>query len=97
MHRNYVQDRSMGFAQATSLGSAINLPSIPPGAIMALITAEGSIVRWRDDGIDPTSSVGYPIFLNNELEYTGDLNRLRFIQASPTATLSVVYYGALQA
>ena len=53
----------------------------------------GGGIRWRDDGIAPTASVGMPVAENGVLEYDGDLNKIRFIQQSMNAVLNVVYYA----
>ena len=51
----------VGYQQYTSLASATPLSSVPAGSTMALICAESAGVRWRDDGTDPTASVGQPV------------------------------------
>lgn len=58
----------------------------------ALIVVEGQSVRWRDDGTDPTASVGMPILANNSLLYDGNLLNIRFIQTAATATINITYY-----
>ena len=64
----------LGFCQivvtttATSLSSLLSTAgctAIPTAATLAWIlpesTGSGAVVRWRSDGITPTSSVGFPI------------------------------------
>jgi hypothetical protein len=82
----------LGYQQITSLSAAASL-TVPTGATMALITPETEGVRWRDDGTDPTSSVGMPIAAGAYFNYDGDLNRIRFIQQTATAKLNVSYYA----
>ena len=82
----------LGYEQITSLSAAASL-TIPTGATMALITPETEGVRWRDDGTDPTASVGMPVAAGTYLSYDGDLNRIRFIEASASAELNVTYYA----
>jgi 2-methylaconitate cis-trans-isomerase PrpF len=60
---------------------------------LALIVVESQSVRWRDDGTDPTASVGMPVLANGMLSYDGDLTRIRFIQTAATATINVTYYA----
>ncbi len=86
-----------GHQQLATLTSAIGL-TVPEGCFMALITPETQGVRWRDDGTDPTASVGMPLAAGSTLKYTGGfagLKALRFIEQTATAKLNVAYYGAL--
>lgn len=93
MQRGFCLDRSIGYQQITDLSSAQGL-SLPVGTVWALIRPENCSVRWRDDGVNPSSSVGYPLQVSEELEYTGtELSALRVIQQSPGAVLNVLYFG----
>jgi hypothetical protein len=82
-----------GYQQLTSLATATAL-TVPAGADVAIIQAEAQAVRWRDDGTDPTSSVGMRLAAGSDFLYTGRLSALRFIQddAVPPAILNVSYY-----
>ena len=82
----------LGYDQVTSLGSATNLPSIPHGAIMVLVSCSTAAVRWRDDGVAPTASVGMPLAVGQEFQYAGDLAGIRFIQQASGAVLDISYY-----
>jgi len=82
----------LGYQQITSLSSAAGLTP-PQGATMALIVAETQGVRWRDDGTNPTASVGMPIAAGAYLNYDGDLNRVKFIEQTASAKLNVSYYA----
>lgn len=59
---------------------------------VALIIVEGQSVRWRDDGVAPTASVGMLLPVGTVFMYDGDLTRIRFIQTAATAILNVSYY-----
>lgn len=83
----------LGYQQYTSLGSATGLSSIPQGATMVLITPESQAIRWRDDGTDPTASVGMPITVGAYFNYDGDLNKIKFIEQSSGAKINVSYYA----
>jgi hypothetical protein len=83
----------LGYTQITPLSSATGLGTIPQGATMALIVAETQGVRWRDDGTDPTASVGMPIAAGAYLNYDGDLKRIKFIEQTASAKLNVSYYA----
>jgi hypothetical protein len=82
----------LGYQQITDLSSAVGL-TIPSGATLALIVPETQNVRWRDDGTNPTASVGMPIFVGASLSYDGDLNRIKFIQEAASAKLNISYYA----
>lgn len=83
----------LGYQQYTSLSAATGLSSIPQGATLALIVPETQSIRWRDDGTNPTSSVGMPIAAGSYLSYDGDLNRIKFIEQSASAKINVSYYA----
>ncbi|UCH46493.1 MAG: hypothetical protein JSU95_10195 [Betaproteobacteria bacterium] len=59
---------------------------------MAVIVAEGQSVRWRDDGIAPTATVGMPLAVGATLNYDGDLNKIKFIETAASAKINVSYY-----
>jgi hypothetical protein len=82
----------LGYQQITSLSSAAGL-TVPQGATLALIVPETQNVRWRDDGTDPTASVGMPIFVGASLSYDGDFNKIKFIEVTASAKLNVSYYA----
>lgn len=85
--------RPLGYQQITDLSAAVGL-SIPPGTALALVTNSTAPVRFRDDGTDPTSSVGYPMAIGEERIIAGPTDALKFIQQSAGAVLDVLYYGA---
>jgi hypothetical protein len=82
----------LGYQQITSLSAAAAL-TVPDGATLAIITPESQSVRWRDDGTNPTSTVGMPLTLLTTLSYDGNLKNIRFIQQAASATLNVCYYA----
>jgi hypothetical protein len=86
---------SLGYQQSTSLStsSAINLPSIPAGAQSVIIDVESAGVRFRDDGNDPTSSVGRPISSGQSLCYANDPHGIRIIGQTGSPTINVTYYA----
>ena len=88
-----------GYQQIVGLAAATALTVPAPGVIPAsqqsptrcIVIAETQAVRWRDDGVAPTATVGYPLAVGAELKYDGDLRRLRFIEQVATATINVNY------
>lgn len=89
--RPYVGAPPGGYQQFTVVASTA-LPSIPTGAAEALVICETQTVRWRDDGVAPTASVGMPLTANTAFPYTGNLAAVRIIQTTATATCNVSYY-----
>lgn len=87
------KDNPCGCAQITSLSSAVGLGTIPANAARVLLQAESQNVRWRDDGTDPTASVGTLIYAGQLFEYTGTLSAIKFIEAASGGKLNVSYYG----
>jgi len=84
--------QALGYQQITSLAAATAL-TVPAGAMFAIITCESQGVRFRDDGTDPTASVGFPLATGVILTYSGPLSRIKFIQQAASATLNIAYYG----
>jgi hypothetical protein len=90
----------LGYQQITSLSAstALTVPirdvnglSVKPA--IALITPETQAVRWRDDGVAPTATVGMPLAVGVTLQYDGDLTQIRFFEQAASAKLNVVYYA----
>ena len=90
----------MGYQQITSLSASTGL-TVPTQTAdgskqqptFALIIAETQGVRWRDDGTDPTSSVGMPLATGVALQYDGDLTKIKFIEQVAGAVLNISYYA----
>ena len=81
-----------GYEQITGLSSVKTL-TVPADAQFALIQVESKDVRWRDDGTDPTASVGMLLLANQDIWYANDLSKLKFIETAASAKLNVAYYG----
>lgn len=82
---------STGYQQLTSLSAAASL-TVPAGSRWALITPETQAVRWRDDGTNPTATVGMPIAIGVSFWYTGEMSAIKFIEQTASAKLNVTYY-----
>jgi hypothetical protein len=83
---------ALGYQQITSLSSASAL-TVPTGATVALIQAESQSIRWRDDGTNPTTSVGMVLAAGETVFFTGSLSAFRAIEVSASAKLNISYYG----
>lgn len=82
----------LGYQQITSLSASTGL-TVPSGATLAVIVPEVQPVRWRDDGVAPTATVGMPLGVDTVLSYDGDLNRIRFIEQTASSAINVSYYA----
>lgn len=89
-----------GYQQITSLSSAAsltvpatNLQGLVGTPTFAIIRCETQAVRWRDDGVAPTATVGMPLAVGDVLKYDGDLKRIKFFEQTASAKLNVSYYS----
>lgn len=78
-------------SSAVGLTASKYKPAQGHPANLALIRCSTANVRWRDDGTDPTASVGVPLNAGEILNYEGDLSKVKFIRQSADATLDVAY------
>jgi hypothetical protein len=90
----------LGYQQITSLSAATGLTvptrdlnGLNQKPVIALITPETQAVRWRDDDVNPTASVGMPLAAGVTLQYDGDLTKIKFIEQTASAKLNVTYYA----
>lgn len=90
----------LGYQQITTLSSATSL-TVPDKDVqglsckpsIALITPESQAVRWRDDGVAPTATVGMPLAVGVTLQYDGDLTKIQFIEQVGGAKINISYYA----
>ena len=90
----------LGYRQLDVSTTAVSLSDatggIPSGACRAVVNVEANSIRWRDDGTDPTASVGIlqkaDTFI--ELPSIQSINAFVAIRASADAKLNIAYYGA---
>lgn len=90
----------LGYQQITALSSATGLTvptrdlnGLNQKPVIALITPETQGVRWRDDDVNPTASVGMPLAAGVTLQYDGDLTKIKFIEQTASAKINVSYYA----
>ena len=90
----------IGYQQITDLSAAVGLtvPAIDKSGLkqmptIALITPLTGNVRWRDDGTNPTASIGMPLAAGVTLQYDGNLRGIKFINNGGTAELNISYYA----
>lgn len=84
----------LGFQNISDLSAAVGLtvPDTKPKPDFAVLVAETAAVRWRDDGVAPTSSDGMLLAVGVEFVYTGNLEAIKFIAATGSPALDVSYY-----
>jgi hypothetical protein len=89
----------LGYQQITSVSSSVGftIPTVTRNGVTiradyALVTPQTQAVRWRDDGTNPSATVGYPLAVGQELAYTGDLGKIKFYEQAASAALNVSYY-----
>lgn len=87
---------SLGYCQLTSIDTAAALSAcsggIPAGATMASLVAEAQAIRYRDDGTNPTTTVGFPLAVGASIFYAGTLSNVRVISQTSGAKLNVLFY-----
>lgn len=77
--------------QITGL-SAVKGLTVPAGTRLVVLEAETQAVRWRDDGTDPSATVGMPLLAGVPKTYTGDFSAIKFKEQVASAKLNVSYY-----
>lgn len=88
--------KPQGYAQATVSTTAIALPSIPASCDRVVIMFEDTgNVRWRDDGTDPTATVGMFLYAGQTIELAAQKSITQFKvirQGTADVTMNVSYY-----
>lgn len=74
--------------------------TVPAGATRVWLQAENVDGRWRDDGTNPTTTVGAVIWrsggspaVDNSFLYDGDLSAFKVIASANSGTLHCRYYA----
>ena len=90
----------LGYQQITGLSTVkgLTVPQVDLNGLscrpsIAIITAEAQAVRWRDDDVAPTGTVGMPLAAGVTLQYDGDLTKIKFIEAAASGILNITYYA----
>jgi hypothetical protein len=80
---------------ATGLGAGLGatLAAIPTGATYALLQAEAQAVRWRDDGVDPTTTVGMLLAAGGmQWLRNTDLSAVKILRAAAAGIINIAFY-----
>ena len=77
-----------------AVSTAATVASIPPNANKALIQPDNGDVRWRDDGVAPTASVGnyLPQLSTLTIESLKSLNAIQLIAVTGTVNVNINFY-----
>lgn len=104
--QNFISDKDLGYAQfaagavdASTLVSTATFggkpAGIPIGTQTLLIVPEAQAIRWRSDGIAPTTTVGYPLAVGSELRFTiAQIPQLRIISQTAGAIVNMYALGS---
>ncbi len=86
----------LGYCQLTSVSSATAISTcsggIPARTGWAVLCVETAAIRWRDDGTNPTTSVGMPITAGNCFYYSGTMSALSVIAQSGSPVVNISFY-----
>lgn len=86
------------YLKVTGLSSSKNLLAMGfsqqeiEASVSMEIFAESQGVRWRSDGINPTTTDGMPIPANSARNFDLPLTNLAFIESAASATAHVTLY-----
>lgn len=87
--------KPLGYQQLTVADSSVGL-TVPAGAQRAVLDVEAQPLRWRDDGTDPTATVGTLRAAGDVITLYGpeSIEQFRAIRSGETsAKLNIAYYG----
>ena len=71
----------LGYQQITPVTTPSTL-TVPNAARLVVMCAETNNIRYRDDGVAPTATVGQPIFSSTCIQYSGSIPALLFQQVT---------------
>lgn len=95
MQSNFRAEVDLGYQQfAAGAIDAATALTIPAGCAMVTMVPSAQAIRWRSDGVNPTTAVGYPLAAGAELRYTANrAAAIRVIAQVAGAVLDVYYWG----
>lgn len=90
----------LGYLQLTSLGNSTALVNtgntttdgILNSASLVRLTPEAQAIRFRDDGVAPTATVGQPLAVGTTLEYMGTMSAVKIIEQTGGAKVNASFY-----
>ncbi len=86
--------KSLGFEEIAVEGTAVGFDA-PAGTVRAVCGVETQPIRYRVDGEDPTTSVGFLVKADETFEIVGPeaIKNFKAIQDGSAGQLNVLYYG----
>lgn len=94
MQQSFMAEKALGYQQLTVDATTSQALTIPAGTTLILISPEAQAIRYRDDGTNPTATVGYPTPVGAELRYSGQNKpAIKIIGQVASAIVNVMYYG----
>lgn len=84
--------KPLGYTRINGAAASTAVGTIPDGATFAMIQCETQSLRWRDDGVAPTATVGMLLATGTILQYTGNLKDLRFFETGASTVINISYY-----
>ena len=93
-YQDTVMSPVAGFQTLTVSSTAVAL-TVPATARLAVLTILADNIRYRDDGTNPTATVGMLVVAGSDIVVCGgpSLGAFRMIRQTTDATVSVSYYG----
>jgi hypothetical protein len=89
IHAGYL--RPLGYQQITI--TTAQVLTVPLGTACVIAVAEAQALRWRDDGVAPTTTVGYPEAVGVEFAIANP-STFQAIGQVAAGIINVTYYGA---
>lgn len=95
--RNTIYIAPLGYCQLAAISTATAVSTctggIPAGTAWAAIIPETNGIRWRDDGTNPTASVGMPVSALATMYYNSKFSALVIIPQTGSATINISFYS----
>jgi len=86
----------LGYQQITAATLAAATALTPPAGTNVAIVQQNVVsvnVRWRDDGVNPTSAIGMVLGSGGQIAFSGpSLTAVKFILVSGSPILDITYY-----
>lgn len=87
----------LGYCQLTATGTAALISTcsggVPARTVWAVLCVETANIRWRDDGTNPTASVGMPATAGQCIYYSGTMSAFAIISQSGSPVVNISFYS----
>lgn len=82
----------LGYQQVTLTATLATTLTVATGATTAKISVSTQPVRYRDDGVAPSSTSGFPLPIGHIFVYSVQPLAVQFIAQTAGAVLDILYY-----